>query len=89
MTKTFIQEPPNKQNFIALYEDGSGAELFYWANHDEIYDCEGDLIYDDPVEDFVQTFLDMGYQDWLPLPDGFTFWFMHNSIKKPNHKETP
>lgn len=67
-------KPPYKQNFIAIYGDGSGASLYCWLDNDEIADAEGDVAFEaDGLQDALQ---DAGFCFWMPLPDDFEFWFM-------------
>lgn len=66
--------PPSKQNFIALYSDGSGAGLYCWLDNDDICDAEGDVVFTkDGLESNLQ---DAGFCYWMPLPDTFEFFFM-------------
>ncbi len=71
--KTLYSEKPTGK-FVAIYSDGSGADLF-WAIDGEdglpaYIDAEGDLVPD------PETYLiDAGYCNWFPLPDNFEFFF--------------
>ena len=62
--------PEIGQKFVAVFADGSGAELFLridsnrdtavYIHHDGIEDCDLD---------------EQNYLFWLPIPDDFTLWF--------------
>lgn len=72
--ETFYTSKPEGK-FIALFSDGSGGSLFWRLDDDEngnmVYcDHEGDLIPDPET-----YFIDAGYNNWIPLPDNFEFWF--------------
>lgn len=67
-------KPPHKQNFIAIFYDGSGADLFCWLDSNEIANAEGNIMFSsDELQEWLQ---DAGYCWWLPLPDDFDFFFM-------------
>lgn len=71
---TFFTHPRPEGKFIALYSDGSGAELFWAVDGEDglpaYVDREGDLIPEPET-----YFIDAGFSHWLPLPDDFKFWF--------------
>jgi hypothetical protein len=55
--------PPLGSKFVALYDDGSGARLFF--RHNEGFICaDGD----------EEQTLDGMYDKWTELPQGFEFW---------------
>lgn len=58
--------PPPGTRFAALFDDGSGARLFYAADEDQFYDHDGDVIDAD--------YLRATYHVWAPLPAGFRLW---------------
>lgn len=67
-------EPPENQNFIAIYGDGSGASLFCWCDNGKIVDGEGDIAFE--AEGLQDALQDAGFCSWIPLPDNFEFFFM-------------
>lgn len=72
--KSFYCDKP-KGKFIALYSDGSGANL-YWRLDD---DSDGLQVYcnhdGDQVPDPETYFEDAGYCWFIDLPDYFKLWF--------------
>ncbi len=67
--KSLIEDPPPVGcRFVALYNDGSGSEMFWRHDHGFI-DCEGDE-YEEMSE---------GYDLWTELPQAKKFWCEHRS----------
>lgn len=66
--KSIIDEPPTKGKFVALYNDGSGAELFVALDKNELMDCEGDT-------SIKLSTLSDSFSHWYPVPDEYEFWF--------------
>lgn len=71
--RSFYTDKPDGK-FIAIFQDGSGARL-YWAVDGEnglpaYIDHEGDM-----VPEPETYFENAGYCFWIPLPDDFKFWF--------------
>lgn len=66
-------EPPHKQNFIAIFGDGSGCVMYCWLDSGEIVDAEGDLCFE--ADDLQGALQDCDYCWWMPLPDNFDFFF--------------
>jgi hypothetical protein len=62
--KSLLEEPPARGcKFVALYDDGSGARMFF--KHDAGYiDSDGEESLD----------LSGTYDLWTELPEGFEFW---------------
>jgi hypothetical protein len=63
-------------NFVALYNEGSGANVFC-VRDDKIYDAENEFISN--LNDVVDMFLERGYFHYFDLPNDFKFWFEENA----------
>lgn len=66
---TLFQEkmPPKGAKFIAVFSDGSGANMFLRLDNDQYIDCEGN--------EFSEQVLD-DYLFWCEAPN-IKFWFEH------------
>jgi hypothetical protein len=62
--KSIDDTPPIGSKFVVLYNDGSGARMF-WRHDFGYIDSEGGEYEELPSE---------GYSLWTELPDGFEFW---------------
>jgi len=63
--KPFHEEPPPVgSRFVILFNDGSGARMF-WRHDCGYIDCEGGEYEELPPE---------SYSLWTALPDGMEFW---------------
>lgn len=60
----FHERPIGK--FIALYSDGSGANLFYRDNNGFIYDADGGACSEEYLDD---------YSEWISLPDTYKLFY--------------
>lgn len=80
MIKSIITDPPVDCNFVAIYSDGSGAQLYCWdAVTGTLYDAEGNIHIGQ--DDYLEWLLDSGYMWWLPLPDDFPFWWIQQAVE--------
>lgn len=59
------QQPPNGSRFVALFDDGSGANLF----------MRDDYGYYLSAEEGVPEELSTSYKFWIPIPMQFKLWF--------------
>lgn len=67
----YSTDPTPGRKFVALFADGSGADLFRRDKQGNYYNTEGELL--------SQTWLeDAGYLAFMYLPDYFTFWSERN-----------
>ena len=64
--RTFADTPEIGRKFIALYNDGSGAEMFF-AIEGGVIDSDGDELYG-------WFSADHSYDRWAYLPDNLEFW---------------
>lgn len=62
MTET---RPPKGTKFVALYNDGSGAGLFFRDDNGDYFDDGLDPSCDEALDDYLL---------WIPLPDDFKLW---------------
>lgn len=67
------KEPPKSSKFVALYNDGSGADIF--MRFDDGDYCDEHLT---PVDEAI--FDDFLY--WIILPDAYEFWGEDIEIQK-------
>ena len=66
---SFYTETPKKGSvFIALYDDGSGANLFNRDNAGDYRNAEGEILSQD-------WFLDAGYIDFAYLPTNYKLFY--------------
>lgn len=73
MTKlNLIATDPPKGKFIAIYGDGSGAELFYGRKNGVLVSADGELIEGYDQQEWLE---ESGFCFWVPLPDDFELWF--------------
>lgn len=63
---TFVDAPEPGRKFVALYNDGSGARMFY-AFDGGVIDCDGDELYGFDLAE-------QSYGLWAYLPDNLEFW---------------
>lgn len=64
----FTKQPKEGRKFVALYSDGSGADVFKRDKQGNLYNGEGEIL--------SQTWLeDAGFSSFMYLPDDFTLWF--------------
>lgn len=63
---TFVDAPEPGRKFVALYNDGSGARVFY-AFDGGVIDCDGDELYGFDLAE-------QSYGLWAYLPDNLEFW---------------
>lgn len=63
---TFVDAPEPGRKFVALYNDGSGARMFFTFDGGVI-DCDGDELYGFDLAE-------QSYGLWAYLPDNFEFW---------------
>ncbi len=69
---SFYLETPKKGSvFIALFDDGSGANLFNRDEFGNFNDAEGVSIHQD-------WFLDAGYIDFAYLPTNYKLFYEYN-----------
>lgn len=61
---------PNGTKFVALYSDGSGADLFYTNEIGELFNSDSELI---DIKDH-SWLEDAGYLWWIELPQEFEIW---------------
>lgn len=64
---------PNGTRFVAIYGDGSGANLFMIDDSGHLLDAE--FADQTPAPD--TWLMDAGYQYWMKIPDTFKLWFEH------------
>lgn len=57
------EPPPVGTKFVALYDDGSGARMF-WRHDGGFIECDGDEV----------KSLDGLYDKWIELPQDTEFW---------------
>lgn len=70
---------PNGTKLVAIFADGSGADLFMVDDNGDLYDAE--FTHYGPAPD---TYLiDAGFCMWMELPDGFPFWFEQKEETRP------
>lgn len=62
---------PNGTKFVAIYGDGSGADLYCIDDDGHLWDSDGEHIHY-PPDNFL---MDSGYAYWLLLPKTFKLWF--------------
>lgn len=60
--------PPVGRKFVAVYADGSGANVYMRSMVSEYKDSHSNVISFD-------FFLDCQYSYWQTLPDSFKLWF--------------
>lgn len=63
--RPFFAAPASRRKIVALFNDGSGASLFYVTDLGDLLDAEGDP---------APSLDDGGYGAWTYLPDGFRLW---------------
>lgn len=70
-------EAPPRGRFVALYDDGSGAEVFYRTPLGVVTDGDGEARLPAWATDaaLVAWFVDAGFAFWLPLPDGMKLFY--------------
>jgi hypothetical protein len=59
------ERPAYGRKIIALFDDGSGANLFF-THEDGLIDAEG--------TEYGWTYLEDSHIEWTYLPDGFRLW---------------
>jgi len=72
--QSITTNPPKNEHFIALYGDGSGAEIFACVAENEYCNSDGEAL---EVPDIQEWLLDTSFMYWVPLPSDFKFWFMN------------
>ena len=65
-----------KQNFVALYNEGSGANVFC-VKDKKIYNSDNEFLCN--LESALEMFFERGYFYYFDLPKDFKFWFMLKS----------
>lgn len=63
----YTDDPPEK--FIAVYDDGSGCEIFCRHGIESYYQPRSNMFVPDK-----HWFTDAGYLWFVPLPDDFEIW---------------
>lgn len=67
----YTDPPKNGTKFIAIFDDGSGADIFHFRK-DGILQQAG-WSEEDCVDD-VFWLCDAGYSEWIELPNDFKMW---------------
>lgn len=62
---------PKEQKFVAIYGDGSGAELFAKDIRGHIVNPNGDTI------DADHELFEAGYVYWQPISNEIQLWYEH------------
>lgn len=65
--RNIIVDPPNEGKFLAFFNDGSGANLFFIDDSGDIYDCQ--------LEPREREYLESCYNLWIKMPDDFEYFF--------------
>lgn len=79
---TFNEKPESGRRIVAIFDDGSGAHLFY-VHDDGFVDEDGE---DSPVG------LESSYSHWAYLPRGVQLWCelrANDPMKFPEKEPTP
>lgn len=63
---------PNNTKFIAIYGDGSGADLYGITKEGMLYNANDGMM-DVNYPDL--WLMDNGYVFWVQIPNTFSFWF--------------
>ncbi len=75
MKSIFTDKIPLGTKFVALYGDGSAAELFHFDAKGILYDA-ADSLFDSDCQGQLEAYLaDVGYDYWIELPQDFLFWY--------------
>jgi hypothetical protein len=70
---------PNGTKFVAIHDDGSGADLFFIDDLGDLYDTN--LKHLDAAPD--TWLMNAKYAYWMLLPDSFKLWFEQCEEKRP------
>ena len=71
MSWIFGEPPTRGSRFVALFDDGSGAELFVWGDDGHLLDADGD---DHGVMEgweLEEWLYESGHWYWTALPEGY------------------
>lgn len=68
--KCLLTTPPTGGKFIAFFNDGSGASLYYITKNGNMLDTDG---CDQEIN--ASDLIDNNYSQWAQLPDDFKYWF--------------
>lgn len=64
-------EIPARGKFVALYDDGSGAELFLWDGDGTLFDGKGYVLGRFDEAGILAYLAESGFYGWQALPEGF------------------
>lgn len=69
--------PTPGMRFVVLYCDGSGADLFLYADDCRVYDAHGKDVFEEPISanEIADQLFDMGFIFWAAVPEGMTLFF--------------
>ena len=71
MSWIFGEPPTRGSRFVALFDDGSGAELFVWGDDGHLLDADGDDHGVMDGEDLEDWLYESGHWCWTALPEGY------------------
>ena len=75
MSWIFGEPPTRGSRFVALFDDGSGAELFVWGDDGHLLDADGDDHGVMDGEDLEDWLYETGHWCWTALPEGYAVGF--------------
>jgi|GEM_PF-967233 hypothetical protein len=75
MSWIFGEPPTRGSRFVALYDDGSGAELFVWGDDGHLLDADGDDHGVMDREELDDWLYETGHWCWTALPEGYAVGF--------------
>ena len=75
MSWIFGEPPTRGSRFVALFDDGSGAELFVWGDDGHLLDADGDDHGVMDREELDDWLYETGHWCWSALPEGYAVGF--------------
>ena len=75
MSWLFGEPPTRGSRFVALFDDGSGAELFVWGDDGHLLDADGDDHGVMDREELDDWLYETGHWCWTALPEGYAVGF--------------
>lgn len=73
MKSIYTSSIPNETKFVAIFQDGSGAELFEINSNGELENYK----YEYPISAPDAWLIDAGFGYWIELPRSFKLWKPH------------
>lgn len=68
---SWLFNDPPRGGFVALYDDGSGAALFFWGDDGRLFDAAGDDHGAMNGEELEGWLYESGHCGWTALPEGY------------------